>query len=345
QPDFFINANPTALTVFAGSSTSSSIIIYPAQFITNSFTVVLSTQLPAVQGLSATLNPTSVTLSQNSPNGFSILTINTLSTTPAGNYTFNLSGRSGTISHSISYTLQVRPPPTLTLSPTSGPIGTQVVVHGSGFVSEFGQSILVTFDDQLIGFTFTTTGSFNFTFNVPLAQAGAHTVKATESLFIGTTSLLTATAPFQITSPATLTTTLTVGTIYFPGDNAVTMIQVTSAGVPVSSSALKLTLTLTRPDNTKIVLNITSLGSGLFRSTYTLPKTAAIGTYSLQAVAHLTGANDGSGIGSFEVKLPWLSSGATAAITTGGIATVGALGVALVSWRVGRFKKPSKQPF
>jgi len=344
QPDFFINASPTLLTVFAGASTTSSIFIFPVQFATNSFTVALSTQLPAVQGLTATLNPPSVTLSQNSGSGFSTLTVNTLSATAAGNYTFTLIGKSGTISHAVLYSLQVRPPPKLMLSPTSGPIGTKVVVFGSGFLSQFGLTeILVSFDDQFVGPAFTSTGGFNFTFNVPVAQATGHTVKATESIFTGTgTVILTASAPFQVTIPPVLSTALTVGTIYFPGDTAVSMIQVTSSGVPASSTALQLTVTLTRPDNSKVVLNITSLGSGLFRSSYALSTTAMIGTYSIQAVAHLTGATDGSSLGSFEVKLPWLSSQAKAAITTGGIATVGALGVALVSWRMGSFRRPKK---
>jgi len=348
QPDFFLNAFPTALTVFAGSTASSTVQVSPAQPLSANLTIFLSATVPPVSGLTATLNPPTLTISPYTYATYSTLTISSLSTTPPGNYTVILAGQAGTIAHTVSITVQVRPPPTLTLTPTSGPTGTTVQAHGSGFPVQYAPSeILVTFDDQFMGFTFTSTGSFDFTFNVPLAQSGPHTVKASESLFFASNnSLITETAPFQVTgAPSGLSLSLTVGVVYFPGDKAVANVLVTSGGLPVSSSSLQLTITLTRPDNTKVALNVTRLGSGLFMATYSLPKTAPIGTYSLVAAAHLAGTGDSSNIASFEVKLPWLTSQQPAIAGTAGVAALALVGVALVSWRKGYFRKSSKESY
>jgi hypothetical protein len=235
--------------------------------------------------------------------------------------------------------------PTLTSSPTSGTVGTFVTVQGRGFptaqnYNPIFPTVAVTFDDMSIGSTTNTGGSFTFRFNIPLAQAGLHQIKATDYA-TGTN----ATTTFQVTTArSALSMSLTVGTVYFPGDTAVTNLLVTSSGVPVSSSSLQLNLTLTRPDNSRLRLNATSLGGGLFRVPYTIPKTALLGTYLVLATAHDSGIGDGSAIATFEVKLPWLSAqGPTIALA--GAASIATLGVALVSWRKGYLKRSPKDPF
>src|SRR5215471_10010467 len=71
--------------------------------------------------------------------------------------------------NAVDGVVTVLPAPVLTVSPTSGPAGTKVIVHGSGFPTQFspyGPSfdyILVTFDDNQLAFTLTQTGSFNLT--------------------------------------------------------------------------------------------------------------------------------------------------------------------------------------
>jgi hypothetical protein len=101
---------------------------------------------------------------------------------------------------------------------------------------------------------------------------------------------------------------------------------------------------MTRPDNSNIVLNLTSEGSGLFRTSYSLPKTALIGTYSLLAIANAPAIGNGAALATFEVKLPWLSSQASTGIIAG-VASLATVGVALVSWRKGYFRRSSKDPF
>ncbi len=234
--------------------------------------------------------------------------------------------------------------PTLTASPPTGPIGTQVTVTGIRFplppANYDAPSVEVTFDDMFLGSTTNNGGSFAFTFDVPTAQPGIHEIKATD-FSTGTN----ATTTFRvILARSPLSVSLSVGTVYFPGDTVVASVLVTSAGMPLSSSGLQLHLNLTRADFSNIALNVTSIGSGLFRASYSLPKTAQIGTYSLLASANIPALGSGSALGTFEVKLPWLSSqGSTAAIA--GVASVATIGVALVSWRKGYFKRSTTIPF
>jgi hypothetical protein len=159
-------------------------------------------------------------------------------------------------------------------------------------------------------------------------------------------SLITVAAPFQVVvNPVAPAVSLTVGTVYFPGDSAVVSILVTSGGIPVSSSGLQLSLTLTRPNSSPIILPTKPVGGGIFRASYLVPKNATIGTYTLVATAHMPAMGDGSALGSFEVRLPWLSSGTQTAAATIGITSLALVGVALVSWRQGYFRKSSKEKF
>jgi hypothetical protein len=235
--------------------------------------------------------------------------------------------------------------PTLTTGPKNGPVGTLVTVQGKGFptfqnYNPIFPTVAVSFDDMSIGSTPNIGGSFTFTFNIPLAQPGLHNIKAIDYA-TGTN----ATTTFQVTAAqSALSMSLTVGTVYFPGDTAVTDLLVTSNGVPVSPSSLQLNLTLTRPDNSRLALNATSLGGGLFKASYLIPKGAPLGTYLVLAVAHNPRIGDGSALASFEVKLPWLSAqGSTIAVA--GVASVATLGVALVSWRKGYLKRSPRDTF
>jgi len=236
--------------------------------------------------------------------------------------------------------------PTLTSSPKNGPVGTLVTVQGNGFptIQNFFNPIFptvaITFDDMSIGSTTNIGGSFTFTFDVPLAQAGLHEIKAVDYA-TGTNASTT----FQVTSAqGAISISLTVGAIYFPGDTAVTSLLVTSNGVPVQSTSLKLNLTLTLPDNSRLNLNATSFGAGMYKASFPVSRTALLGTYSILAVLHDPGIGDGSALASFEVKLSWLASqGQTIAVA--GAASIATVGLALVSWRKGYLKRSPKDPF
>lgn len=229
--------------------------------------------------------------------------------------------------------------PRMSATPASGPVGTLVTVNGAGLPTVQGYpanfpSVRMSFDDMFLGTTTNNAGSFTFTFNVPLSQVGMHQIKAIDSA-TGTNE----TATFQVTaSSAGLSISLTVGAIYFPGDTVITTVLVTSAGVQVTSPGLQLHLSLTGPENSSTILNTTSIGNGLFRSSYILSKTAQIGTYSLVATANAPNIGSGTGLGGFEVKLPWLSSQASTLAVAGAV-SASALAVGLVSWRKGAFKR------
>jgi hypothetical protein len=230
--------------------------------------------------------------------------------------------------------------PTVTANPPTGPIGTLVTVSGTNYLTPTNNqttTVEVTFEDMFLGTAINNGGSFTFTFDVPLSQPGPHQIIATDP-----STGANASTTFQVTTvPSAPTVGLTVGTLYFPGDSVVASVLVTSNGIPLSSFGLQLYLNLTTPDGSTLVLAVTSIGNGLFRASYLLPKGATIGTYTLLAVAKAPSLGSGSAISSFEVKLPWLSSLGTSVIE-GGVASLGVTGVALVSWRKGYFRRSPK---
>ena len=214
--------------------------------------------------------------------------------------------------------------PSVQISPTQGPVGTKVVVQGSGFMSD---QIEVTFENALVGVITGTNGTFTFTFNVPVAQPGLQHVEALDLL-----TGVSAVANFTVTPINTLSISVDVGTLYFPGETASVYTLATLSGTPLDSTTLQLQLTLTKPDGSVITLNNTFVGAGMFKSTYKIPTSGSIGTYALFAKAHVENAEDMSALAAFEVKPTWLSSQGPALATTGAALT-GLVAVAAVLWR------------
>ena len=214
--------------------------------------------------------------------------------------------------------------PSIQISPNQGPVGTKVLVQGSGFISN---QIEVMFENALIGITTGMNGTFTFTFNVPVAQPGLQHVEALDLL-----TGVSAVANFTVTHVNTLSINLDVGTLYFPGDTANAYTLATLSGTPLDPTTLQLQLTLTKPDGSTITLNNTFVGAGMFKSTYKIPASGPVGTYAIVAKAHVANAQDASALATFEVKPTWLSSQAPALATTGAALT-GMVGVAAVLWR------------
>ena len=236
----------------------------------------------------------------------------------------------------------ILPPPVLVASPTSGPVGTKVLVHGSGFPVSgipigYPVTVDVTFDDQFVGFTTMTNGTFNFVFNVPVAQAGPHEIHAYAQFY---PSQAEATANFTVTpapSAGGLTLTISVGTIYFPGDTATIYVLSSLNGGPSPAQTVHLTLLL--PNGTARILTFKSISPGLYQASYKVPATGSIGTYALVATSQINNLN-ATALGSFEVKPTWIQSNgrniATAGTVIGAVGTVSVLGLA---WRKGYFTK------
>ncbi len=236
-------------------------------------------------------------------------------------------------------TVTILPPPTITLTPSSGISGTKVLVQGSGFPGLRQFIILgevdVSFDDDFLGFTLTKGGTFNFTLDVPLAQPGPHLIKVFD-VFFGTR----ASAVFTVTPSATgnLSVNVNVGTVYFPGDTATIYVLATQNGAPVSPASTTVTAVVINPDGTTTSLALVAQTNGLYKATLSLSKTATIGTYAILAKAHMAGPLDATSVATFEVRLPWLSSGGgQATITTAAI--VGIAGTLAVFWKKGYIRR------
>jgi hypothetical protein len=226
--------------------------------------------------------------------------------------------------------------PSLRLSPTSGPVGTKVQIQASGFPpSRYGPNqVIVSFDDMFLGIASNANGNFSFTFNVPDAQPGLHFVKA-----IDESTGVSATASFTVTQVDSLSISLAVGTLYFPGDTAAIYTLATLTGSPLNSTTLQLQLTLLKPDGSNATLPSAFIGSGLFRATYTIPGNGPIGTYSIVARAHAPNAPDTTALTTFEVKLTWLSAQGPAVKTaTVAVALTSMVALATALWRKNFFR-------
>jgi hypothetical protein len=84
--------------------------------------------------------------------------------------------------------------PVLTDTPTSGPVGQQVELHGSGFFAF--ETVRVSWDGASLANVRTTRdGTFTVDVTVPSATAGKHTILAS-----GKSSLVRAQATFTVTA-------------------------------------------------------------------------------------------------------------------------------------------------
>jgi len=145
-PDFSMSANPTSLTITQGSSGTSTISL--ASLNSFSGTISLSAQVSPT-GPSASLNPPTVTLASNGV-GSSTLNVTTGGAL-IGSYSVNVTGTSGSLSHSVKVNVSVNPPAdfTISASPNSLTLGqgssstmTPVTVTTSGDRTWFESSYL-----------------------------------------------------------------------------------------------------------------------------------------------------------------------------------------------------------
>ncbi len=266
---------------------------------------------------------------------------------PPGNYTISATVLLATDQNPTDNSLtdgqvQVLPPPLLQATPSSGPDGTKVLVRGSGFPSfqsPYGPSVIfvdVSFDDQFVGFILAYDGQFNFTFNIPLAQPGAHLIKAFDTYSGARASTNFTVLPTPSTQP--LSVSLDTGAVYFPGDTAVIYTLVTLNGAPMGPQGVQVQLILVRPNGSNATLQTTSVGPGLYKATYAVPATGSLGTYALVVVVHATvSSGDGAAVKSFVVKPTWIQSQGRNVGTALAVASV--LGVIGVAWKKGYLRR------
>src|SRR4029077_9188442 len=131
---------PTGNFLIAGTSISVQVglLSNSSAFFTGIVSLTGQFSPSVINGPTFSFNPPEISLGFPRPVS-SALTISTTTATPPGDYTFTIVGTSGTLKHTIMFGLTILPAPTLVLTPSSGPLGTLVTVHGSGFFAPQGQ--------------------------------------------------------------------------------------------------------------------------------------------------------------------------------------------------------------
>ena len=153
----------------------------------------------------------------------------------AGSYTINFIGSTG---ESIpSQTFTVISTAAISLSRTSGQVGSSLSMSGSGFLAN--ETITVTFDGNPVGTTTTasSTGSWTDTFPIPEVPSGSHTIGAygTTTAAASVTGISFSVTPsFTInkTSGSAMTSVTATGSGFASGEQG---IVVTIDGSPVGS--------------------------------------------------------------------------------------------------------------
>jgi hypothetical protein len=106
-PDFLISASPTSLTIYSGSSGSSTLTVTSQGGFSGVISLAATITPNGGNSPTLTLNPGTVTLLSGGTTS-SILTMSTVSNTPRTNYTIVVLATSGSISHTISVSLTVQ---------------------------------------------------------------------------------------------------------------------------------------------------------------------------------------------------------------------------------------------
>ncbi len=154
---------------------------------------------------------------------------------------------------------------------TSGPVGTSIVVTGSGFSSS-ETGIVVTYSDAIIvsGITATTTGTWTATFNIPPSSSGAHAITAYGSL----------TTPGTI-APVNFTVTGGISSNRVSG-NTGQPITITGSGFSTRETGITVTY-----DGNPVASGITASPTGSWSTTFNIP-TSSSGRHSITAYGSST---------------------------------------------------------
>ena len=152
------------------------------------------------------------------------------------------------------------PSPSILLSPSNGPIGTQVTLSGNGFAAN--SIVTIEYDGNTVStspstITTTSTGTFTATFIVPSSPAGSNKVTATDS--------------YGNTASATFTI---VPSIYISPSNGPIGTQVTLSGNGFAANSI---VTIEYDGNTVSTSpsTITTTSTGTFTATFIVPSSPA----------------------------------------------------------------------
>lgn len=158
-----------------------------------------------------------------------------------------------------------------TVQPSEGTVGSKATASGVDFLP--GSQVMLTFNDMLMGFALVDeSGSFNFTFNVPLSAAGTQSVKVQDS---EGNSLFSAFAVFDTTM---LDIKIDTGDMHFTGEVVESYTQTTFKGEAVNVTAAEAMLY--EPDGIRESLIVQPVATGLYKIIFTIAGNET-GTYAL----------------------------------------------------------------
>jgi len=186
--------------------------------------------------------------------------------------------------------------PRITVSPTSGPVGTSVTVTGTGFASQeqvtiYVQEVVVVPPSQV---KTSSTGFFSATFNIPAYAAGPVSIVAIGSS--GTKAYTQFT--INITTPPQHPVVQVSGAPQLqPGQTQVITVTTYLNGAPTDMSSVSGTVLL--PTGVTQSLSFLHVGTGEYQSVYLVPNIT--GTYVVTVSATASNGLSNTGVFSFSV--------------------------------------------
>ncbi|PSN97527.1 hypothetical protein B9Q09_00610 [Candidatus Marsarchaeota G2 archaeon ECH_B_SAG-C16] len=186
--------------------------------------------------------------------------------------------------------------PRITVSPTSGPVGTSVTVTGTGFASQeqvtiYVQEVVVVPPSQV---KTSSTGFFSATFNIPAYAAGPVSIVAIGSS--GTKAYTQFT--INITTPPQHPVVQVSGSPQLqPGQTQVITVTTYLNGAPTDMSSVSGTVLL--PTGVTQSLSFLHVGTGEYQSVYLVPNIT--GTYVVTVSATASNGLNNTGVFSFSV--------------------------------------------
>ena len=277
-PDINITSNPPLLTVENGASRTSTITVTSLYGFTG--TVALSASISPSTGLTASFNPTTVTL------GTTAISTLTFSASVPGNYTVKVigvgtySGTTSTITRSTTLIVAV---PTLTISPTSGyPNVTQITLSGADYLASTIYSYCLSTSSTSISCLTGTTHTFtsNSSGYIPSGTTLAVPSSATagkDYVLVYQTTTIDAYATFQVqdfsmtANPATRAISV--------GSNSYSIINVTSLNG--FAGTVTLTTSVSPSTGLSVSLKTTSIVLGTSGTSNMTFSSTAPGTYTI----------------------------------------------------------------
>jgi len=210
---------------------------------------------------------------------------------PVGTYVINATasvvpGETDTSDNTRIGTVTLTLEPIISVTPTSGSIGTKVQVTGRRFGAN--QHVVLSFDDTPIAEVFANNqGNLTAFFNIPLSESGTHFIKA----WFDSRSV---NATFTVIDESPLEINVEVGQIHFRGELAEFYIQTVFKGATLTATSVSATLH--KPDGTLETLTVQQIATGLYKAPYNIPSNAPAGTYLLVVEAnYLTDTIDSKG--------------------------------------------------